>query len=320
MRKIAILLTGSAGFIGSNLARYFLNKNKIVLGIDNLQLGNIKNIKDLLNNKNFFFIKFDISNFNRLNKFIKKISKKYQIKTIWHLAANSEIKDGFKNPDNDYKNTFLTTYNLIKIAKAYKVENFIFASSSAIYGNLGEKKLKESSGPLLPISTYGAMKLASEGMISAAKESFLKKAYIFRFPNVVGLPSTHGIIHDLIIKLKKKPTELKVLGNGKQKKIYMHVKDLILAMIFIIKNSKEKISLFNIGPNDSGVSVKFISKEVARYFKKNKKIIFEKKSQGWVGDVPKFSYSIKKLKKIGFDIRSSSKLSIIKSVQELIKK
>ena len=179
MRKIAILLTGSAGFIGSNLARYFLNKKKIVLGIDNLQLGSIKNIKDLLNNKNFSFIKFDISNFNKLDKYIKKISKKYYIKTIWHLAANSEIKDGFKNPDNDYKNTFLTTYNLIKIAKEHKVENFIFASSSAIYGNLSEKKLKESSGPLLPISTYGAMKLASEGIISAAKESFLKRVYIF---------------------------------------------------------------------------------------------------------------------------------------------
>jgi UDP-glucose 4-epimerase len=319
MRKIAILLTGSAGFIGSNLARYFLNKKKIVLGIDNLQLGSIKNIKDLLNNKNFSFIKFDISNFNKLNKYIKKISKKYNIKTIWHLAANSEIKDGFKNPDNDYKNTFLTTYNLIKIAKAHKVDNFIFASSSAIYGNLSEKKLKESSGPLLPISTYGAMKLASEGIISAAKESFLKKVYIFRFPNVVGFPSTHGIIHDLIKKLKKNPTELKVLGNGKQKKIYMHVQDLIRSMIFIIKNSKEKMSLFNIGPNDSGVTVKFISKEVARYFKKNKKITFEKKCKGWVGDVPRFSYSTKKFKNLGFNTRSSSRLSIIKAVQELTK-
>jgi UDP-glucose 4-epimerase len=319
MRKIAILLTGSAGFIGSNLARYFLNKKKIVLGIDNLQLGNIKNIKDLLNNKNFSFIKLDISNFNKLEKFIKKILISYQIKTIWHFAANSDIKDGFKNPDNDYKNTFLTTYNLIKIAKAYKVENFIFASSSAVYGDLIKAKLKESSGPLLPISNYGAMKLASEGVISAAKESFLKKAYIFRFPNVVGYPSTHGVIHDFIKKLKKNPVELKVLGNGKQKKIYMHVQDLISSMIFIVKNSKDKMSLFNIGPNDKGVTVKFISQEVARYFKKNKKIIFEKKAKGWVGDVPKFSYSNKKFKKLGFDIRSSSKSSIIKAVRELIK-
>jgi len=318
MRKIAILLTGSAGFIGSNLARYFLNKNKIVLGIDNLQLGNIKNIKDLLNNKNFSFIKLDLSNFNKLEKFIKKILISYQIKTIWHLAANSDIKDGFKNPDNDYKNTFLTTYNLIKIAKAYKVENFIFASSSAVYGDLIKQKLKESSGPLLPISNYGAMKLASEGVISAAKESFLKKAYIFRFPNVVGFPSTHGVIHDFIKKLKKNPVELKVLGNGKQKKIYMHVQDLISSMIFIVKNSKDKMSLFNIGPNDKGVTVKFISQEVARYFKKNKRIVFEKKTKGWVGDVPKFSYSNEKFKKLGFDIKSSSKSSIIKAARELI--
>jgi hypothetical protein len=95
-------------------------------------------------------------------------------------------------------------------------------------------------------------------------------------------------------------------------------KDLISSMIFIVKNSKDKMSLFNIGPNDKGVTVKFISQEVARYFKKNKRIVFEKKTKGWVGDVPKFSYSNKKFKKLGFDIKSSSKSSIIKAVRELI--
>ena len=218
-KKSVILLTGCAGFIGSNLTNYLVKNKKFVVGLDNFKLGNIKNLSDVINDKNFIFKKIDISKFFLLEKYIKKLSKKFKIETIWHLAANSDIKDGFKDPDNDYKNTFLTTYNLIKISKKYKVKNFIFASSSAIYGDLRNQKLSEESGPLLPISTYGAMKLASEGIISAAKESFLKKIYIFRFPNVVGRPSTHGVIHDFILRLKKNPKTLKVLGNGKQKKV-----------------------------------------------------------------------------------------------------
>jgi len=319
-KKEVILLTGCAGFIGSNLLKYFLSRKKKILGLDSLKLGKLKYITESKKNKNFIFEKIDISNFLKLEKIIRKYVKIYKIKTVWHLAANSEIKDGFKNPDNDYKNTFLTTYNLVKIAKKYQFDNFIFASSSAIFGNLNIKNIKETSGPLLPVSIYGAMKLASEGIISAAKESFLKKIIIFRFPNVVGCPSTHGVIHDFINKLKLNSIKLNVLGNGKQKKIYMHVDDLIDAMIYINQNSKEKISLFNIGPKDRGVTVNFIAKEVVKYFKKNKKILFEKKSKGWVGDVSRFSYSIKKINKLGLNIKASSKLAIRKAIKESINK
>ena len=133
----------------------------------------------------------------------------------------------------------------------------------------------------------------------------------------VGRPSTHEIIHDFVKRLKKNPIKLEVLGNGKQRKIYMHVNDLINSMIFIFKNSKEKLSLYNIGPNDTGVTVNFISKEVTKYFKKNKKIIFQKKIKGWIGDVAKFKYSTQKLKKIGLNIKKTSKISIIQAVKEL---
>ena len=317
MRKSAILITGCAGFIGSNLVKYFLNQKKIIIGVDNLKLGKLKNIKNLLKNRNFSFKKLDVSNLKDLDTFFNRILKKYKVDTIWHLAANSDIKDGFKDPDNDFKNTFLTTYNLIKLAKKYKMRNFVFASSSAIYGNLNDKKLSEDTGPLLPISTYGAMKLASEAIISAAKESFLKKIYIFRFPNVVGHPSTHGVIHDFILRLKKNPKTLKVLGNGKQKKVYMHVDDLIYSMNYVFKNSKNKISLFNLGPRDDGVTVKFISEQTVKYFKRNKKITYQKKKQGWVGDVPLFRYSTKKFQLFAPKIKTYSITAIKKALKEL---
>jgi len=318
MKKTAILLTGCAGFIGSNLSNSFVKKNKIVIGVDSLKLGDLKNLKNLLNINNFKFKKIDLANYNVLDNFLKKTLKNYKIETIWHLAANSDIKDGFKDPDNDFKNTFLSTYNLIKAAKKYKIKNFVFASSSAIYGDLKNKRLSEESGPLLPISTYGAMKLASEAIISAAKESFLNKIYIFRFPNVVGSPSTHGVLHDFIKRLKKKPQNLKVLGNGKQRKVYMHVDDLIKSMIYVFDNSHKKISLFNLGPRDDGVTVKFISKEVVKYFSNNKKISYEKKKKGWVGDVPFFRYSTKKFRKFAPKIKTYSRKAIIKAVKELM--
>lgn len=320
MKKTATILTGCAGFIGSNLTHHLLNQKKIVLGLDNLKLGKLNNLNRSIKKKNFFFKKIDLSNYTELSRFLIKINKKYKIDTIWHLAANSDIKDGFDNPDNDYKNTFLTTYNLIKISKKIKVKNFVFASSSAIYGDLKNKKISEDSGPLLPISVYGSMKLASEGIISAAKESFLKKIFIFRFPNVVGYPSTHGVIHDFIKKLKKNPFKLDVLGNGQQKKIYMHVDELINSMCYVVNNSKKNVSLFNLGPRDNGVTVKFISKEVIKYFKKNKKIKFQKKTKGWVGDVPIFRYSTKKFKKFAPRIKTYSKYAIIRAVKDLIRK
>ena len=320
MKKNVILITGCAGFIGSNLTNYLLNKKIDIIGIDNLKLGKVNNIKKFLGDKKFLFKKLDISKLSKIDLFLKNISKKNKIDTIWHLAANSDIKDGFKNPDNDFTNTFLTTYNLIKVCKKYKIKNFVFASSSAIYGNLKNKKLAEDTGPLLPISTYGAMKLASEAIISAAKESFLKKIYIFRFPNVVGTPSTHGVIHDFVNRLKEKPKELKVLGNGKQKKIYMHVDELIESMYCVFKKSKNKISLFNLGPRDDGVTVKFISKETVKYFKKNKKISYQKKKQGWVGDVPFFRYSTKKFQKFAPHIKTYSKPSVEKAVKEIASK
>lgn len=319
MKKSVILLTGCAGFIGSNLARYFILKKKNVVGIDNLTLGKASYIKNILNNKNFIFKKLNISKLKEIDIFLKKITKINKIESIWHLAANSDIKDGFKNPDIDFENTFLTTYNLIKLSKKYKIKKFVFASSSAVYGDLKKKKISEDTGPLLPISTYGAMKLASEAIISAANESFLERIYIFRFPNVVGYPSTHGVIHDFIKKLNKNPKILNVLGNGKQKKVYMHVSDLIFSMYYIFKNSKKKISIFNLGPRDNGATVKFIAKETVKFFKENRRINYQKKNRGWIGDVPYFSYSTKKFQTFAPDIKTYSKKSIRRAIRDLIK-
>jgi UDP-glucose 4-epimerase len=179
--------------------------------------------------------------------------------------------------------------------------------------------LTEDIGPLFPISNYGAMKLASEALISASVESFLKKAYIFRFPNVIGTPATHGVILDFIHKLKKKPDVLEVLGNGSQRKAYLHVSDLIDAMLMIERSSNEALNYFNIGADDEGIYVRDIARLVTAAASPSATIQFGKGDKGWVGDVPRFQYSVEKLKKLGWRPKLNSAQAVGLAIQQILK-
>src|SRR5277367_972940 len=249
------LVTGAAGFIGSHLVDALLARDASVTGIDNLKLGRRENLASAVKNPRFKFFEADVNDLSACGKIIAGQSKSAPFSAAWHMAANSDIRAGVADPDVDFRDTFLTNYNLLKLMREHKIPRLAFASTSAIYGDLNQK-LTEDIGPLFPISNYGAMKLSSEAAISAAAESFLERAWIFRFPNVVGSRTTHGAIYDFIHKLKKNPAELEVLGDGKQKKPYFHVADLLDAMLFITDNAKEKLNYFNIGATDKGTTVK----------------------------------------------------------------
>jgi UDP-glucose 4-epimerase len=179
-------------------------------------------------------------------------------------------------------------------------------------------KLVEDVGPLFPISNYGAMKLASEGCISAALEAYLQKAWIFRFPNVVGSRSTHGVIYDFVQKLKANPNELEVLGDGLQEKPYFHVSDLIDAMLLIVERASEKLNYFNIGTADTATTVRYIAERVVNRMSPGAGIRYTGGSKGWVGDVPKFNYSIEKLKRLGWAPRLSSNAAVDRAVEEVV--
>jgi UDP-glucose 4-epimerase len=199
--------------------------------------------------------------------------------------------------------------------RALKIPRLIFASTSAIYGD-HKGILKEETGPLFPISNYGAMKLASEGMISAAVEQFLERAWICRFPNVVGGRATHGVIYDFLRKLKLNPNELEVLGDGTQEKPYLHVKELIEAMIQIFKQSAERLNCFNIAPVSSATTVRHIAERVVQLAAPGAHIRYTGGSRGWVGDVPRFNYSTEKLQTLGWSPKLSSDQAIDLAIRE----
>ena len=315
---MAILINGVAGFIGTNLANRLLLMGEKVFGIDNLSRGSLKNIEGCFSSKNFHFNKIDLSNEHDFSNCIEDLISVEEITEVWHLAANSDILAGITTPDIDLRDTFLTTYNTLRIMEKFNIRNILFASTSAIYGDMGSNAIKENSGPLFPISNYGAMKLASESIISAASETFIDNAYIFRFPNVVGCPATHGILLDLIKKLRLSPNELHVLGDGTQQKAYLHISELIDAMLFIRDRTNEKLNYYNIGADDTGVSVSFIANKVVEMLSPNAKIIYGLTNKGWVGDVPRFTYNIDKVKSLGWWPKLSSEQAILKALNEII--
>jgi UDP-glucose 4-epimerase len=306
LKNMAILITGVAGFIGCNLANIFVSQGKRVVGLDNLCRGTLSNIGHLLGNELLSFAKVDLSDLIAYREAIKKEHSIEPITEVWHLAANSDIPAGVFEAEVDLRDTFMTSFNTLEIMKEFKVGVLAFASSSAVYGNLGDAKLVEDIGPMFPISNYGAMKLASEAAISASVESFLNRAFIFRFPNVIGIPATHGVILDFIRKLKATPDNLVVLGDGTQQKSYLHAEDLIDAMLYIREHAKERLNFFNIGAGDVGITVNEIAEQVVKTVAPSASITYGKGNKGWVGDVPKFSYSVDKLQRLGWKPRMNS--------------
>jgi UDP-glucose 4-epimerase len=311
------LVTGAAGFIGSHLVDALLARGAAVIGIDNMKLGRRPNLESALRNPRFKLIEQDVNDVAGFSRIIAQASAQGPVDIAWHLAANSDIRAGVADSDVDFRDTFLTTHSLLKVMREHSIPKLAFASTSAIYGE-HPGLMREDIGPLFPISNYGAMKLASEAAISAALEAFLERVWIFRFPNVVGARATHGAIYDFVQKLKKNPAELEVLGDGTQQKPYFHVVDLIEAMLFIVERGTERLNFYNIGTANTVTTVRYLAEAVVKRQSPGARIKFGTGNKGWVGDVPKFNYSIEKLKALGWSPRLTSDQAVDRAVAEIV--
>ena len=304
-----LLIIGGAGFIGSVLVKEMLRNNAEIIVIDKLSLGST----EFIDMSKVEFHQIDINNTEK----VLEVLLDREVDEVWHLAANSDIPAGVVDVNVDLDDTFMSTVSILKIMKEIKCKKLYFSSSSAVYG-FNKNRLHEDIGPLLPISNYGAMKLSSEALISASLESYLDKVCIYRFPNVVGVPATHGVILDFVKKLKKNMSVLEVLGNGMQQKTYLHVSELVEAMLFINANTGNGMNYFNIGAMDDGVYVKQIAEETVKMVSPGATINYQKSDRGWVGDVPRFFYSVDKLKDLGWSPKMSSLEAIKMAVREIV--
>lgn len=314
------IVAGGAGFVGCNLLPLLANKDRQLLILDKLCRGReeyLDPVRKIIGDR-VHFCKIDLSDPEATLSAFEFAKRLGVIDEVWHLAANSDIPAGVLDAKVDLRDTFMTTFSLLEAMKVFQVRTLHFASSSAIYGDHGGIQLHESIGPLLPISNYGAMKLSSEALISAASESYLNQANLFRFPNVVGAPATHGVILDFVNKLKQDSSRLDILGNGTQQKAYLHVSDLVEAMMHV-RNSigLPKIFPINIGPVDDGVSVRFIAESVVKRINPRADIYFGEGSKGWVGDVPRFQYSVERLRQIGWSPSRNSEDAVLYAIDQI---
>jgi len=309
------LITGGAGFIGSYIAEKLIESGIRVKVLDNLVTGTKKNLEHCWNKKNFEFFQQDLGNLEN-DDFLDNVD------IVFHLAADPEVRTGYDKPENSFNQNVVNTFNLLQKIKHSKVKKLLFASSSSVYGNATVLPTPENYSPLLPISHYGASKLACEALISSFCHNYDMDGIIIRPANVIGARGHHGLIWDLIHKLKNDQTKLEILGNGRQSKSFIHISDAIEGIFHIINNTKEKIEIFNIGSEDS-IEIINVAKIVCKNMNLENIVIHTKEKEeggiGWKGDIKKAHLDIKKLKSLGWNVNLSSISSADLTSQEIIR-
>lgn len=286
-----ILITGGAGFIGSNLTRKLLGMGHMVVCVDDFTLGNRENVRDCLENASYKLIEGDASDID----FLESVMRENESEFVFHMAANSDIQKSAQNPGIDFSKTFATTYSVLESMRRCGVKNMFFASTSAVYGEKLGIRLTEDIGGLAPISYYGGAKLASEAFISSYAYMNDFNVMVFRFPNVIGPGLTHGVIFDFIRKLRENPKQLEILGDGTQNKPYIYVEDLVEAIIAFSFAGEKGVSIYNLGVEGS-TSVKKIADFVCEAMGLDDvEYCFTGGNRGWKGDVPEFQYDLSKV-------------------------
>lgn len=315
MKKYVV--TGGAGMIGSSLVLKLLAEENEVLVIDNLTSGKIENLKKAESFDNFKFIEGDIKNKDVLKENFKNID------CVFHLAANPDIKFKEGDPtDRDLNENTIGTYNVLEAARLNGIKKIVFTSSSAIYGEPSLFPTPENYGPLLPISLYGASKLADEALITSFSHLFDMQAWIYRLANVVGNKSRKRgktVLTDFIEKLAKDKNHLEILGNGSQKKSFLWVEDCIEGILTLFRKADGKINLINLGNLDS-ITVNEIAETVISAMDlADVDISYSGGERGWKGDSPVMLLDVSRAKKLGWSPIFSSSESVTKSAKELIK-
>lgn len=303
-----IIITGGAGFIGSHLCEALVDEGCKVIVIDNLSTGKMENIKNL----DVEFIKGDLRNLDFTLKNIKNIE------IVFHLAANYSVKYSSEDPIYDFENTFLTTLNVLEAMRKNDIKNIVFTSSSTVYGEVEKFPIIENS-ETIPINNYGTSKLMSEKYIKTFSSLYGIRGLVLRYANILGPRSEHGVIPDFVKKLKENQEELLILGNGLQKKSYLHIKDCIDATILCTKKNNEKYDVFNIG-SEEWITVNEIAKLVCDSMNLNRvNLKYTGEERGWPGDVRKFLLDISKLKNLGWKPKYDIENAIIETVNWLKK-
>ncbi len=300
------LVTGGAGFIGSTLVDELVQRNNEVLVLDNFRTGN----RNFLKNFKGKVINTDLLDPNR-----PWASEFKDIDVVYHLAANADVKDGWKHIRFDLEQNLHSTLATLEVAVENNVKEFIFSSTGSVYGKASKFPTPEDAPFPVQTSLYGASKNAAESYISAYAEAGLIKATVFRFVSVLGERYTHGHVIDFVRQLLIDPKLLKVLGDGHQTKSYMHVTDCVRGVIDL--RTDKKFDVFNLG-NPEYCNVKESISWILDEMQLHPEIMFSGGSEGWIGDNPIIWLDVKKAYENGWEPKFNIEQSIRNTVRWLL--
>jgi len=317
LRGRKIMVTGCAGFIGSHMAEELLRKDNEVLGVDNLSAGRRSFLAGCEEFEDFSFIEGDL-----LTMDLKPVL--HRVELVCHFAANPDVRLGASNTRIHFEQNIEVTYRLLEGCAEHDVKDFIFPSTSTVYGEPTVIPTPEEYGPQVPISIYGASKLACEALISSYCHTFDMNSVLYRFANVVGPRSTHNVLHDFIRKLREQPNYLEILGKKPgTNKSYVHVSDCVDAMVVGAEKAREQVEIYNIGSRDQLSVLKIADVVVEEMGLDDVDYHWTggvKGGRGWIGDVKEMLLAVDRLAGVGWRPKLNSEQAIHRAVREILGK
>lgn len=315
-RQGRFIIVGGAGFIGSHFTDRLLagRQTEAVSLYDNFSSGRDWHFEHHLTDPRLTVIRADAGDVEKLSAAMDGVD------VVIHLAANPDIARAVTEPAIDFDEGTVLSHTVLEAMRRSGCGRILYASGSGIYGDLGDTDVCEDHGPLRPISTYGASKLASEALISAYCHMFGLAGCIFRFGNVIGPRQTHGVGYDFIRKLRRDPSRLEILGDGNQSKPYIHVDDVVSAVLFANANSKDALGIYNVAPNDA-ISVREIADLVVDQLglgKDSVDYVFSGGERGWSGDVPVVRLNCDRINKLGWTCQDQSLTAMRRALAALV--
>ena len=304
------LVTGAAGFIGSNLVDRLLAAGVSVVGYDNFSTGRREFIADALRHKEFTLIEGDVLDAASLTSTMAGCD------IVFHLAANADVRFGLQHPRKDLEQNTIATFSVLEAMRASGVKDIAFSSTGSIYGEAEVFPTPETTPFPVQTSLYGASKLAGEGLIMAYCEGYKFRAFIFRFVSILGERYTHGHVFDFYKQLLADPTRLAVLGDGTQRKSYLYVQDCIDAMLHAVTHAQSSVNIFNLGTSEYcrvNDSIGWITDHLGL----KPQLSYSGGSQGWVGDNPFIFLDTARIRALGWQPKLTIREGIVRTVQWL---
>jgi UDP-glucose 4-epimerase len=272
-------VTGAAGFIGSNLVDALLARGDTVVGYDNFSTGIEAFLAGALGNPRFSLVRGDLLDPAALTTAMAGCDM------VFHLAANADVRFGTEHPMRDLEQNTIATFRVLEAVRANSIRRIAFSSTGSVYGEATVIPTPEDAPFPVQTSLYGASKIACEGLISAYAEGFGLQGIVFRFVSILGPRYTHGHIFDFYRQLRADPSQLRVLGNGLQRKSYLHVDDCVSAILTAVERFEGKYGVFNLGTDEYcqvNDSIGWIAAELGldpvRHYTGGER--------GWIGDNP----------------------------------